>query len=177
MQPWERDGVQPSHDFSAYIFPRVFAAGTLDMTEETETSRIPRGYVFVIEPKRKDPVYKMPAGHRKGGENPLQTAMRELAGETNLVLRQDRFRYIGRKWWSHPSPHWGVLFTADVDEREDLPWMNDQHAENEGEQPKFFSVDDFYSLVREGKFMSRHYRLLTDPSFTLLLPLGRDKAA
>ena len=109
---------------------------------------------------------KLPAGHKKPGEAPLDTAVRELLGETNLAPKLESFRYVG-KYLGRRKDHWKCFFTADVEERE-LGWMNNHHPENEGEEAKFFLTAEFHTLVREGKFMKEHFQKLVE--FAMILP-------
>ncbi len=174
-------------DWASLIFPRVFCgselftAGQL-MGWEKRGDRPLCGYISVIDPKFGSRAkHKLAAGHKKSlektlpgeipDETPLDTAIRELEGETGIKALPEAFRYVN-KWLGARGNHWKCLFTADITEG-DRDWMNNHHKENEGEMPKFFTVDEFYSIVREGKFMAEHYQKLEE--FGLILPLGRDR--
>ena len=152
--------------WSSFVFVQVFSSES-----EEGKERIPLGYVFVIDRSFGDEaVWKLPAGHRRNGENPLQTAIRELAGETNISLPQSSFTYIhsrlvGRKG----AQYWKFFFTANADWKNDLPWISQNHPENEGEEPKFFTVAEFYELVRNGQFMMDHFNFLEEHN--LISPL------
>lgn len=176
-------------DWASLIFPIVYP-GSEPFTHEQLMgweelkAGSPIGYVFVIDRKfeRRGQVseWKLPAGHRKskpdepGGEvdrTPLDTAIRELHGETGIQLPSDAFTYVGK--YLHPrGDHWKCLFAAKMTEV-DRDWLNNHHKENEGEEPKFFTPDEFYALVRDNKFMREHYEKLVE--YVLILPLGRDK--
>jgi len=165
MSPWERDGVRLSDEWAAIVFPRVFK---IDGSAREETV-LPQGYVFVIVPTLRDPKYKLPGGKKNPGETPLATAVRELAGETGLKMKSEAFRYVGAAWVSR-TKHWSILFTVDLNE-DDVSWMHTQHPENEGEIPRYFSIEEFYKMVREGGFLPYHFRRLEEKG--LILPLGR----
>ena len=161
-------------DWSALILPQVYEEVPYKNGDgDLRMKRRPKGYVFVTDPKYGPRAqWKLPAGHKADGESPLETAMRELLGETNLSAPIENFRYID-KWIGWRKDHWKMLFLANIEESE-LGWMNDQHPENEGEQPKFFTTEEFYALVREGKFMREHYEKLVE--FATILPFSRDRA-
>lgn len=150
--------------WSSFTFIRVLSNYADGLDEEALVKgklHIPLGYVFVIEPRFGDDAqYKLPAGHRKNGEDPLETAVREVQGETGLHIPPDRFRYAGKEWTSgRHGPHWKILFLCYVYEHE-LRQMNEFDAENEGEQPKYFSIDEFYESVTKGGFMMPHFSML-----------------
>ncbi len=165
-------------NWASLVFVRVHSGGPfteeqLKGWEKRENDRL-IGYVFVIDPKfghRAE--YKLPGGHKQADETPLQTAVREMEGETNLVLNPESFRYVG-KYLHWSEDHWKIIFCADIGERE-LGWMNNNHPQNEGEEPKFFTIEEFYALVRENKFMYEHYKKLDE--FALILPGNRAKVA
>lgn len=164
-------GVKPGDDWAALILVRVYPDGSLAKGQVAEGA-IPMGYIFVIESAKADPRYKMPGGHRKNGEGPLETAVREMRGETGTVAVPEAFAFVDAQWRHRPSGHWSLLYTANVEESE-VPWMNTSDYENEGEVPKFFTIEEFYALVRENKFLSPHYHRLVE--LELILPFGRDK--
>ena len=155
----------------------------LDSDGEPKTSLQTIGYVLVIDRGKfvDRAQWKLPGGHKKKpgrcrpgelpDEAPICTAVRELHGETGILMPRQAFSYAG-KWLHWRHDHWKCLFLVEITE-EDRDWMNDHHPENEGEEAKYFTVDEFYRLVREGKFMREHYEMLVE--FTLVLPLGRDK--
>ena len=158
--------VKEVDEWASLIFVRVY--------DSLDTTQYPIGYIFVCDPKFGDRAqWKMPAGHATSKDKtPLHTACRELSGETGISLSLNRFLYCG-KIRGPRGDHWRCVFTADMDYSGDLPWMNDKHPENEGEMQKYFSVDDFYRLVRERRFLRNHFDILE--SYALILPLGRDK--
>ena len=159
-------------DFAALVLPRVHERISYIKNGKERVHSEPRGYVFVRDKKfGPDALWKMPGGHKKPMESPLETAIRELAGETNLKVAPQEFHY-GGQWLGERGDHWKIILTADVELKE-LGWMGANHAENEGEEPKFFTTDQFYELVCQERFMREHYEKLVD--FALILPFDRDK--
>ncbi len=164
-------GLSEEDQWAAFILARVFDPLNVDDEEHFP----PKGYVSVIEPKFGDSArFKMPSGHRSVLEDktPLDTAWRELRGETGIKLSMSSFEYIGKELGSRRD-HWCCIFTADMDYRNDASWMNSNDPGNEGEKPKFFTVDEFYRTVREGGYLRNHFELLEN--LELIYPLGRDK--
>ena len=164
-------------EWSSLILPRVRReVPRIKDNGETRVDYVPLGNIFVIEPERPNAVWKLAGGHKKTlekckpGEDPdrtpLDTAVRELAGETGIILPRTAFMYVG-KWLHWRKDHWKILFAADMTEA-DVPWMHDHHAENEGEKPKFFTREEFYAVVREAKFMREHFEKMLE--FALILP-------
>ena len=164
-------------DWAGFMFIRVLsnhADGLSDEQREEAKLHIPLGYVFIIDPKfGSSAQYKIPAGHKKTGETPFDTAVREVQGETGISVPPDRVTYVGKQLSSR-GDHWRTLFAGDIFERE-LRQINDRDVENEGEKPKYFTVAEFYECVRTGNFMRPHFKMLED--FALVLPLGREKVA
>ncbi len=170
-------------DWAALIFPRVYReVPKRKSSGKVEMKREPLGSVFIKDSKFGErALWKLPAGHKKKPDpdkpeekpdaTPLETAMRELEGETGIKLSSDAFTYVG-KWLGWRKDHWKILFTADFSEA-DRDWMHNHHPENEGEEPKFFTTDDFYAEVRAGKFMREHFDKLEEHA--LILPFDRDK--
>lgn len=170
-------------EWSSLILPRVRReVPRIKDNGEARIDYVPLGNIFVIEPERPNAVWKLPAGHKKEkwrckeGEmpdkTPLDTAVREFEGETGIRLLPEAFTYVG-KWLHWRKNHWKCLFTADLSEA-DRDWMNENHPENEGEEPKFFTADEWYAVVRSGKFMPEHFKKLLE--FALVLP-GRELEA
>lgn len=174
----EEFGLGDVNDWAGFMLIRVLsnhADGLSDEQRAEAKLNIPVGYVFVIDPKFGPMAqYKLPAGHKKAGETPLDTAIREVQGETGICVPPERVAYKGDKWLSTRGDHWRVLFVGDIFEYE-LRQMHDRDAENEGEKPKYFTVEEFYECVRKGNFMRAHFRMLEEAG--LILPLGRDKVA
>ena len=168
MEPWERDGVKPTDDWSSLVFCRIYRNGMLPSVLEGSKFKVqPLGFIFVIVPSHRNPKYKMPGGHGRNGENPLETARREMSGETGLELPLERFTYVNREWKHHPAPHWSILFTANAEET-DLPWMHDTHVENEGEVPKYLARELFDDFVRKDMILRPHLKRLEEAGLILL---------
>lgn len=150
MELWERDGVKPEDDCSSIVLVRVYADEQIGLLEALQ------GYVFVIEPSRPDPKYKAPGGHRKPGEEPDMTALRELEGETGLQCRPQSLHYQHSEW---KRDHWSVLFVADV-ELSGLRLMNTYHHENEGEVPEYLTCEAFRTARERGSILRPHQKRL-----------------
>lgn len=121
------------------------------------------GYVFVIQPHRKNPKYKMPGGSSNPEDefDPAQTAVRELWEETGLVVLQSDLLYAGR-WTSSRSQSVRFLFVAQIPlpyitanlydpNRDDPPSL-----ETNGEVPKYFSREEAGRLLPGPDFLSEH---------------------
>jgi len=169
--------VYPEDEWSSLIFVEVYPNGTfVKDVQFVEGSIDPVGYIFVIEPEKADPKYKMPGGHKHGNENPAATALRELRGETGLEVPDSAIRFMEAIWREFipradgrftPDDHWSILFRARVEESE-VPWMHNHDIENEGEIPKFFTHEQFVELCERREFLPYHFRRLRDVG---LLPL------
>ena len=166
MEQWEKDGVQPSDDWSSLIFIRIFS--TLEDVPERKLV----GYLLVIERARQDPKYKLPGGHKQAGETPLDTAVRETFGETGLAFSPEAFTYVNSLWITPRSgnSHWSCLFVVDASETQ-ANGMHERHEENEGEEPESLTTDRFYEFLRERKILGAHVRRREEA--VLILPLGR----
>lgn len=161
------------NDWAGFMFIRVFSNNAEGLSDEQRVEaklHIPLGYVFVIDPKfGTSAQYKLTAGHKKEGETPFGTAIREALGETGIPIPPERVSYK-TKWLAPRGDHWKALCVGDIFEHE-LRYMNDHDVENEGEKPKYFSVAEFYECVRTGNFRRDHYKMLEEAA--LILPLGR----
>ncbi|MBI2004946.1 NUDIX hydrolase [Patescibacteria group bacterium] len=185
-------GLGEISDWASLIFPRVVRAMFILDQEgkpvvgsggKQKTSLQTIGYILVIDRGKfgDRAQWKLPGGHKKKverckpsekpDETPLDTALRELEGETGIRMPLRAFVYCG-KWLHWRHDHWKCLFIAELGE-DDIAWMHNHHPENEGEEAKFFTVEEFYALVREGKCMREHYEMLVE--YTAVLPFGRDK--
>lgn len=153
MQPWEAAGVKPEDECCSLMFVRVFP------NEHIGEREYLLGYVFVIEPERDDPKYKIPGGHRKPGENPLEAGIRELEGESGATCTPEHSTFINAEWKKGLVEHWSCLFSADVGIGE-LPWLNSSHVENEGEVPRFLTLEDFAVEVARNGILWPHLRRL-----------------
>ncbi|HVM58929.1 MAG TPA: NUDIX hydrolase [Candidatus Paceibacterota bacterium] len=169
MQPWEEDGVKEEHDWSSLVFCQVFPNGSLQTVLEGNRFGVkPLGYIFVIKPSRRDAKHKLPGGHRHQAkiENPLQTAQRELFGETGLDLPLDRFRYVNSEWKHHPQPHWSVLFSVCIEEAQ-VRDTHDMHPENEGEVPRYFPCQLFDDVFHKDDILPPHRQRLKEAGLVL----------
>ncbi len=164
--------------WASLVFVRAHRAIAYKDDSDKERVRCaPVGYVLVIDRKfGPQAQWKLPGGHRRNDETPRQTAIRELEGETGISLSPNSLRYV-RAWPDgRRGDHSRFLYVADIDEKDrELGWMGNTHPENEGEEPKFFTVEEFYDAVRSGMVLADHYRRLVE--FALILPFGRDAAA
>ncbi len=174
------EGVGPSDSWSALIFTRVLPGSeALTRAQLLGRDALPSGqdrsvgHVFVIERHRRNPLWKLPGGHKQGGEAPLQTAIRELHGETGILLLPEAFHYCA-KWrregrdreTQEISCWWDLLFVALMRES-DCQWMNTAHEQNEGEEPKYFTVAEFRRMLINGEFMDKHYVMLAEAMLIL----------
>lgn len=155
MQPWEAAGVKPEDDCCSLMFSRVFPDEHIGELEHL------LGYVFVIEPARDDPKYKIPGGHRKHGEDPLQAGLRELEGESGAKGAPEHCTFINAEWKRGVRDHWSCLFAIDMGISE-LPWLNSFHDENEGEVPKFLTLENFRDEVAQNGILWPHLRRLRE---------------
>lgn len=154
-EPWLKDGVRLHHQWASLVFAPVKRVDEV------------LGYVVVIQPKKdRKAKYKLPGGGREPGETPLVTAIRELWGETGIKVLPGVVRYVN----AEPRPgHWSILFVADLTEQ-DVPWMNTDHPENDGEIPRFFTVAEFSTLIVHDGFFEPHLNRLR--RFSLLSQAG-----
>lgn len=168
----------PNDDWSSLVFIRVLPDLCADPVRDAD-AHIPIGYVLVIEPEKHDPKYKLAGGHKSAtyAETPIETAIREALGETGLPIREANITEVeaARRWFdTHRTPHWSFLFVASVRES-DLEYLGDADAENEGEQPAYFTVSNFWEMVQGGEMLGYHYTRLVEHG--LILPLDRDQHA
>lgn len=161
---YQSQGISPFDDWASIICVQVYPNGTFQKNvqiDEGVLRGLLLGYVFVIEPERNDAKYKMPGGHKQKGENPLETARREMKGETGLLAPDDAICYVNSVWRERPAEHWSVLCLARIEERE-VPWMNGNDVENEGEVPKFLTVRAFREMLANQGFLRMHYQRLAE---------------
>lgn len=186
MDTIERYELGDVTDWASLVLPTVYP-GDEPFTEEqlmgwdeSSLELVPIGYVFVIERRKKNPKWKLPSGHKKRDEDvkgwefdrtPRDTARHEQSSETGIDLPVSAFSYAG-KYLSWKEDHWKCLFSSKMTVAS-LEHMNSDHPENEGEEPKFFTVDEFYDLVRRGEFLIEHYEKLVE--YGLIFPFGRDQ--
>jgi 8-oxo-dGTP pyrophosphatase MutT (NUDIX family) len=114
------------------------------------------GFIFVIDRKfGATAKYKLPGGHKKKGETPYDTAVREALGETGLVVSSLTYQGKVRAGGSM-NAHWNCYFTGEVSEGRSMQ-MHGRDSENEGEEAEYFTIAEFDRLVKEGKFLPYHY--------------------
>ncbi|MEK7659577.1 MAG: NUDIX domain-containing protein [Patescibacteria group bacterium] len=119
------------------------------------------GYVFIYEPHRGDPrLYKLPGGSKEANESPVETAQRELKGETGISLPLSMFEFVDKEWREKPSEHWRIYFQVDITVT-DRDWMRDDASGNEGEVPEFFTPRRWRDLIANGGFLEPHLRVLS----------------
>ncbi|MDB5188113.1 MAG: hypothetical protein JWO50_633 [Candidatus Kaiserbacteria bacterium] len=155
---------------AALMFIRVYPDGYSNAVDEdgNRAPPPPLGIVVVIERATRDPLFKLPGGGRKNNERPIKTAIREVLEETGLSVKEKDTTYVCH-WVAQRN---GVrfekyIFVGNI-EYSELKWMGPHHSYNEGEEASFITYDQFYELVREGKFMSEHFRKLIE--FSVILP-------
>jgi 8-oxo-dGTP pyrophosphatase MutT (NUDIX family) len=171
LENYELEGID---DWASLVWVEVLPNPIPKGEDGFKKNHIQIGCILVTDPKYgSDAKWKMPGGHRKKDETPLETALRELEGETGIKIGPQDLEYKGKELgWR--GDHWRCLFVASITEA-DRNWMNALHRENEGEIPKFFTVEEFYELVRRDQFFKGHYDLLVNAA--VILPLGREKVS
>ncbi len=165
-------GLTPEENWSSLVLVRVYRTNHIPIGEKGNT--VPVGYVFVADFKKFGPnaLWKLPGGHKCDADNtPLDTAVRELREEAGIEVTRSAFRHLGKYFREQPTPHWDLYFTATISEK-DRDWMNGGHVGNQGEVPKFFSIEDLYALVQKGGFIRHQFDELVE--LGALLPMGRD---
>ena len=165
-------GVPRGEAFSPLVLIRVFE----DTKSEGSTAAL-IGYVFEFDhsmAKENPPrqaYWKLPAEHPEVGETPLDTAIRCVRGETGLRVVREQLTHIGSYLVPNRS-HYKCLFTADISQSE-LKMMHPFDPENEGEEAKFFTIQEFLVLVQSGEFLPPHYKDMV--MYDLLSILGGGK--
>lgn len=176
----EQWGFSPTEEWSSLVFVMVFAGQSpfthSELMSWDEGRRPLCGYILVADPKFGDRMkWKLPGGHKMNAENPLQTAARELAGESGIKVVPEALRYCGSYPVRYPAPHYRVIFSGSITEG-DRDWMNGHTEGNEGERPKFFSLNEFWELVREEKVLKVHLQYLEELALVLPPRAQREKA-
>ncbi|MES2995082.1 MAG: NUDIX hydrolase [Patescibacteria group bacterium] len=182
MNRFIADNGRPDDTWSVIAFIRVFPNGALsvdpigrELTEEEAAAkavrpkRIPLGYVFVIDYCKSQPwYYKMPGGKKHDDETVLTTGVREIYGETGLALSPEthHYQYEGAVWRGR---FWNVLVSVDVEENV-LSLLNSEHHENEGEVPKYVSVDEFHRIMADQGFLPSQYHRLYEKGLIIVPP-------
>jgi hypothetical protein len=143
-------------DWASLIFVRVY--------ENPDKDHIPCGYIYIRKPSKyeeRSRLYSLPSGHRdkKADGTPLDTAARELPGETGIHVRKDSFRQEGSGWLA--ANHHKFVFSVNIALREAAA-VSDNFIGDDGERPKFFSIEKNYQLIRNQKFLPEHYKKLLE---------------
>ncbi len=119
------------------------------------------GYILVIDRQKRDPLWKLAAGHKEEGETPIETAMRENQGETGLRLPEETYTELPEfhewkvnKWLTQPG-HWALLFKATVP-LDQVGLINPFDQGNEGEEVKYFTLKELALLISSRKILSVH---------------------
>ncbi len=121
------------------------------------------GYVFVIQPHRQNPKYKMPGGSSEPEDmlDPAQTAVRELFEETGLLVSPPDLFYAGR-WVSSHSKQVRFLFVARLPLHNVMALLYDPSRDHppsphtNGEVPKYFSRREAAQLLSGPDFLPEH---------------------
>ncbi|MBI2030758.1 NUDIX hydrolase [Candidatus Kaiserbacteria bacterium] len=139
------------------------------------------GYVLVKDTRPQKPgrkaLWKMPAGHRKKeseetgwdfDRTPRDTAVHETRSETGMrQIPPEAFAYID-KYLHWRKDHWKCVFMARIT-RADLGKMHGNDPENEGVEPQFFTINEFYDQVYSREVLPEHYQKLVE--FGVILSL------
>jgi len=123
------------------------------------------GYIFIKDHSKEKPLKWKLAGGKKEKEtteevkkdkNPTITAGRELEEETGIIVPYNEIRQIpkGNAWRSN---HWTRLHAVWIPESQ-AKTIHSNHPRNEGEEPRFFTVDEFEQLKKDKEFMPLHMK-------------------
>lgn len=117
----------------------------------------PKGIVVVREPTKPKPIYwKLPGGMSEEGETPLQTAVRELAGETGVRVSPEKFNQIYKR---DKGRHDYYLFRVDLDFVPELARVG-----HEGEEPAIMTPQEILGgnnfLPPQLEIIRPHLRLM-----------------
>lgn len=171
-------------DWTSPVLVKVYEGDkpfTLEQLENwNEAEHVHVGYVLVkdIRPQKggRKALWKMPAGHRKPKEQegweydrtPRHTALHETQSETGMrQILLEALVYVDKYlYWK--GDHWKCVFVARIT-RADLVKMHGNDPENEGVEPKFFTVKEFYDLVYSREVLPEHYQKLVE--FGVILSL------
>ena len=137
------------------------AWSSLVINEVVSTEGKVVGYILIIDRQKRDPLWKLAAGHKEVGETPLETAMRENQGETGLRLPRETYTELPDcHEWRHPKMltqrgHWALLFKATVP-LDQVGLINSFDQGNEGEEVKYFTLAEVSLLISAGNILSVH---------------------
>lgn len=180
-------------DWSSPVLVKVYKGDkpfTLEQLQNwNEAEHELAGYVLVKDIRTPPPpkqgkrprkaLWKMPAGHRKkesdetGWEfdrTPPDTAHHETGSETGMRhIPREAFSYV-EKYLHWRGDHWKCIFVARITQADiEGGKMHGNDPENEGVEPKFFTVDQFYDLVYSRDVLPEHYEKLV--GFDVILSL------
>ena len=111
-------------------------------------------------------MWKLLGGRRSPEDgHPLATLRRRMPYKTGLP--GIRYRYVGKQWLRR---HWRLLFVGTV-QKSALKRIRG----NGSGLAQFFPAAEFRGLIRNEKFLLKHYAALL--KFDLLQPLDGDRAA
>jgi 8-oxo-dGTP pyrophosphatase MutT (NUDIX family) len=154
------------HSWASLMYMRVFddKLEHMDAKDRKGTSLdIPIGSVFVFDPAFEEhALWKLPGGEKDDkDETPLDTAVRENAEETGIVIKPERVHFADKQWKQYApdikrSYHWKCMFYADIYMHEVEEMLNTGVLGNGGEISRFFHIDDMRSVFAERRFMQDH---------------------
>lgn len=117
------------------------------------------GFILVKETegrKRLQPFWKFPGGKGEGGESPRGTAVRELQGKTGLKLRPSTFIIIKRVVKRRGAYRYRVFTYLTGIYEDEIHHINWNALGNEGEIPRYFTVEDIEDLHGNNHFLPTH---------------------
>jgi 8-oxo-dGTP pyrophosphatase MutT (NUDIX family) len=120
------------------------------------------GTALVIDKKQfgDSALWKVPGGHSEEGETPEQTASRELGGEAGLIQHPREFHYFPGgspliRSSFRPAFRWRLFATAFPASK--IRNVGDKVYGNEGEEARYFSVEEFWRLCATQMFIHPHF--------------------
>jgi 8-oxo-dGTP pyrophosphatase MutT (NUDIX family) len=141
---------------------------SLVINEVVSTTGAVVGYILVIDHHKRDPLWKLAAGHKEPEETPLETAMRENQGETGLRLPREAYQELSdfHEWRTRPSGHWSLLFKATV-RLDQVGLINPHDHGNEGEEVKYFTLAELSELISGRGILEFHLGKMVKAGCTL----------
>jgi 8-oxo-dGTP pyrophosphatase MutT (NUDIX family) len=103
--------------------------------------------ILIIQDWKNPPLWKFPGGKKDPGENPYQTAVREVEEETGIILTPDALRLVARldikeDWPRVKRKHTKYFFTASVDS-----FLTRKKKGNDGERTGVFKISELHKMV------------------------------
>jgi 8-oxo-dGTP pyrophosphatase MutT (NUDIX family) len=138
----------------------------------------PIGFVFVEDPKYGPRTkVKLPGGRKDPADlTPAHTARRECWEETGIEIGLNEL-HLGDQYlreYDHCKvdfeDHYKVYFYADIYERQQR-MMHDLDPRNEGERPKFYTLEETQQKIDQSLFLMEHLDSLIRAGL-LFPPLG-----